>query len=294
MAIERTTNGAAAYSYKQVMTAKEFAELCDSVVYKRWEANEFLEQCIADGMLEDIAHPFDWVADPFVVTVPTIHEADPAAMSCLEGLEQSPRVFYARDFDQLERTPEIINSQINFHSWTYSDTSFNNKAFEISRFIVPKNRVGIVRSIQTGLGFQDTTPASQNVPRWPRGDAFWHRRSLGDNYGDFDCDWMLRTETMNSENNDPKTYRVVDYDGCSALKVPGLPFSKLPFWQEMAFLWGSDHGVFWIIPENTILSLWVGNPNNTGGYVRYVQGMLKGYTQPQGSPITFENLTKAW
>jgi hypothetical protein len=301
MKIERTTNGGAGYSYQGILSAQELSNLCHSVLYKRWEANEFMSRAILDGMVDDIKPPYEWPANPFVVTVPAMHETDPRAMECIENLHQTPRVFYAKDFDQLERTPEIIDSQINFKTWqTFgpgaNTPDFDLKAFEIARFVVPKNRVGIVRNIQTGIGFQALEPNSNDLLRWPRGDALYHQRPLAaSDYGLFRCHWMLRTETLNSENGNPKSYRVVDpYNGCGNLGIPGLPFNKLPWWQEMLFMWGSDHPQFWIIPENTILSLWLGNPNGYESNVIHASGLLQGYTQPQGSTITFENLTKAW
>jgi len=250
---------------------------------------EVVGKAIEDGIIEPIPDPFAPPVNPFVISFPTFATPNPISMRMLDTMVMSKPIKYAADMDNLELTPELLNTQTNIHTHQFTGgADAIDTILELARFIVPPNTVGTVRSFQNAIAFQDPQY------RWPRGNPLWHRSFLAAGVGSFKCDFALRIESLNAENNSPDNYRQLSIPVGGPV-LPGNAFSKLPQWIEMAFQWGTDNSVFWVIPPNSVLSFWIICPYvATPVAVGSLSGMFKGYTQPQGSYRALDNLTTSW
>jgi hypothetical protein len=236
------------------------------------------------GWLKPFTNPY-FVKNPSVISIPMLPSYNPMHPKLLRTMEKIDPSAFQVDWDQLERTPEILDYQEDFKEYWFTPgcEPSPDEYIELAQFIVTDNRVGIVRDIQTGLTWWETT----NAKSFFRGDPNTNRNSnLFTDSGPL-AEWHLRIEPF---RNDTKNNRIES-------ELPGQAFTKLPTWRMMRFLWGVNHAVYWIIPANSILSLWcrkyeitVGQPQDW----RQMAGLLAGATQPERSLQTFRNVTRAW
>lgn len=272
--------------------------------------NDFDRWDIADAVMAlDLA---DFV-DPFLdltgemPAAELIWEITPA-LSLAEDLTidllslPSPPPRMEIDWDQLHATPEAVRSQIT-HNYVDCGLGASLVAFELARFITPPGSVGLITSCQTELTFED------NDVRWPRGDSAWHTRTLGTDIGGVNCWWALMVEPIHLVSasaslnaiwqlGSPASsiFRIATITPTShwLKSIPGKPHPEMSPWNKMLFLFGNDHAVQWHCPENTMVSLWLYRQNETVDGLLACGGMLKGLTQIQKSPRTYENFTRMW
>jgi len=279
MKVEKTENSAVDDALVNVWTPHDLDLLCSKTPMKDESADHFLRAAYRDGMLIPYADPFAQV-DPFEMTLEGREVPDPRAFQTLERMHITKRNEYQIDLDMISDTPEAIEYVENAHTGLVAN--FNYLPYELARFVVPENRVGIVRTLETDLSWDDP-----NI-QWPRGDALFHERQ------DVDVRWYLKVESFDTKNPvDPYTYRgpLVPPE----VEIPGTPFGPLPSWREMRFLWGSYCPVFFILPPNTLLSLWiVFHDGSCNAPLRSASGRFTGMLQAQSSMRAYRNVTTGW
>ena len=255
-------------------------KIADSVETPYFSSDDILRIAVAEGVLPEMGNPYAPRVNPFELRSQCLKMPNPLGIAIGQQMPFLKRLEYGIDWDQLNKTPEVLNYIHNSNTWENTespDTGF----YELARFPVPKNFVGIIRTIQTGLSLDDDTL------RWPRGDNLWHRRY------DIHCIWHLRIEQYNPLGVDPNTYR--GNVATRLTSMPGIEFAPLSSWDTMQFLWGNDHKVFIPVPENSLVSLWIEfTSSNSMANLKWWSGLFKGTFQPQGSNRTYENMTKAW
>lgn len=284
--------------FNAVLDIDALTELAESVKPAPYSMEYAYEYAVKSGILPPMPNPFAPQKDPFVFEVQTFSVGDPRGVNMAKQMKSSPRKQFSVDWDQLERTPELMRFQDSAHTWHFSSACPGLQNHELAKFIVQKNEVGFVCNIQTGLNMMDDV-FNQAAPLgwdWPNGDPFYYTRQVlystaGPGYPAPVCMWHLRIERLDPLGMDPKTWRTFPPDF-----LPGSPFEMLPQWDEMRFIYGQDHFVHFVVPENSLLSLWfqrLGDPL-VDTPVRDISGILQGFTQAQGSPRTYENLTRSY
>jgi hypothetical protein len=242
----------------------------------------------------DIADPFDPFLEvtgddpiaPFVFFSTPFMSPDSIAVA--NALDSIPRPKMVIDWEQLENTPEAVKFQITHKHWPC--TGFN-RAWEIGRFITRKNEVGLIKSLQTELIFEN------NDLRWPRGDSVWFQRNLGVDEGEVNVTWVLKIEGLPTGDIDPKAFRVMNIATPAnwISEIPGVVHPEMDPWSEMLFLWGDDHAVHFRCPQSSLVSLWIFRHEDlTADGLEGFGGMLKGFTQVTESDRTYENMTRVY
>lgn len=293
--IRGTQNGPTSSLHNAVITESQLRALARSS--KPSQDHDVFKIAIASGLLPPMPNPYHPEDDPIRIQMSGIDFPDVRAirMSTRSRLERRK---FSIDWDQLEHTPELCKPQISFHSWHFLAGYFpmTVQNHELAKFIVHRDEVGIVYNIQTGLNMFWNVGEDPVAPdwRWPRGDPFYYTRpELYSTPGTFpipEIMWHLRIERVDPEGVDPQNWRTFPPD-----QLPGTPYKVLPQWDEMMFMYGEDHSVHFVLPQNTVLSLWIqrtSEGNETP--IRDVSGLLQGFTQTQGSDRTFENVTSAY
>lgn len=217
---------------------------------------------------------------------PVFSLAEYVTMLSLDSTPMPPEIDI--DWTQLTETPETIKSQIGW-SHRAGDYLEPKTAAEIARFITPFGSAGLITSCQTEVTFDD------NDVRWPRGDAAWFERILATGVGDLGLAWILKVEPLGSvvQNTTPNRIAHPATDDVWQSTIPGIVHPEMQPWDKMLFLWGHDHNVRWRCPAGTLVSLWIYRFDDTGAHGLYgFGGMLKGHTQIQRSPRTYENMTR--
>jgi hypothetical protein len=192
------------------------------------------------------------------------------------------------DWLEMDKTPEAVKFQISHRR---EGSCFGpGAAWELARIITPCDHISIIKSIQTELTFED------NTLRWPRGDSGWHTRTLGVGIGEVDISWCIKLESLSAANiENPYQFR---QQGILVLanwlnEIPGIIHPEIAPWNEMLFLWGTDHYVRLRCPSNSIVSLWVfQRAPALGGGVLSAAGMLKAQTQIVNSDRTWANISE--
>ena len=228
----------------------------------------------------------DEPADLFSIELSPFISPDEIAVANLLSSEDRtrPRI----DWNQLEETPEAIRFQMTEKWWPCAG---NNTAYELARFITPKNSIGLIKSIQTELTFDD------NSLRWPRGDSLWHTRDFGGDVGEAFCTWVIKIEGLTNIEPNPKAFRTLAITTPSQWinEVPGTVHPEIDPWDRMIFLWGDDNEVHLRCPANSLVSLWMyRHEDATADGVRGYGGLMKGMTQVQDSDRAYENVTRMY
>lgn len=277
--LTRTDNGGAPGTYHAVFDSAFFHHLARFVDVRNVEPNELIAMATKDGLLKPMRNLLEPAVNPFLMHFEGPTVPNPIGVKILEQMPHTKRAPFQIDWEQLERTPELIKYQETGHTWTppAGPDGYAYLAYEIGRFITPRNAVGIVRTLGTALTLED--PAE----RWPKNDPMWLQRF------DVDIKWYLRIENIDPANPpDPLAFR-------GPYNLPGQPYPPLPQWVEMRFPYDQHNPVFLVVPEKTLLSLWCEFQNNScDAILRNLSGVMRGFTQPQGSARTYENLTLAW
>jgi len=284
--IRKSSNGATSISWVEIWDEADFDVLTGGEPQKNETAASFMDSLYQDGILFHISDPFEDI-DPWIFEWEGNQVIDPRVKQYLDSMAITPRAKFEIDWDNLAKTPELIQYQENGYSWSAPagpPPGFQRQAYELAKFVVPSSQIGIVRSIETGLTLVDSTGGDER--RWPRGDALWHTR-----FGVF-VRWHLRIE----QYDHTKPFNPNNYRGpITWSDIPGTPYVPLPKWEEMRFMYGESHPVFFVIPENCYLSLWIEFRNSSYiPEVRNVSGRFQGMTQVQGSDRAFRNLTTGW
>lgn len=284
--------------FRAVLGVDELTSLAESVKPEPYSMEFAYDYAVACGMLPPMADPYAPEDDPFTLEMSAFDVADPRAVAMAMQMSCADPVKFEIDWNQLERTPELMKFQDSAHTWHFPVACPGLQNHELAKFIVQKNEVGVVCNIQTGLNMLDNV-FEQAAPlnwRWPMGDPFYYTRQVlystaGPGYPAPVVLWHLRIERLDPNGVDPANWRTYPPNF-----LPGSPFERLPEWDEMRFIYGTDHFVHLVVPENSLLSLWIQrlSPLEEDTPVRDVSGILQGFTQPQGSPRTYENLTRSY
>jgi hypothetical protein len=280
MKVRQTENAAVDGALVEVWGQSDLEVLTDGVALKDESSDSFLWDLYEQGALEPPIDPFLPV-DPYQLILEGQETVDPRAVKALAGMEITPRRDPVVDFDMLAMTAEVMQYVDNAKTWEVAN--FNYLPYELARFVVPNNQVGIVRTIETDLTFDDVTldfPERGDCIYWERLEAYFV--------------WMLRVEHLDPKAPpNPYGYRgpLIPPD----VQIPGTPYGNLPQWREMRFQWGKFNPVYIIIPENTLLSLWIVFENGSCNVpLRSVSGRFTGFRQSQASWKAYHNLTTAW
>lgn len=285
MNLVKTTDGKSNEAYVLKGGIQEIKKLFNSL--KSPDPNKWSVyfKAVKAGWIKPFTNPY-FVKNPSVVEIPLLPSYNPMHLQLLRTMHKTEPLPFAIDWDQLERTPELLDYQENSQDYFFNPTCEPSidDFYEIARFEVPPQKVGFVTNIKTSLSWWDYT----NYRGFARGDANTNR-----NFNAFLdsgplAEWHLRIESFKGINIE---------DNRILTALPGQAFNKKPSWRTMRFPWDNDNRVFWIIPANTILSLWCTKWEITPGQLqdwRQIAGLLAGATQPEGSKQTFENVTRAF
>lgn len=251
---------------------------------------DLLEKNLITGIIDPIDPFLDVSANEpaFPFSFELLPGMSPGLIGASALLKTVDRPKIPIDWEQLNATPERLKFQLSQKSWPCYGWE---RAYEIGRFVTEKNEVGLIKSIQTELNFNN------NDLRWPIGDSLWYSRTLATapDEGGQPVAWCLKLETLPIGGLEPD-YRIAHVTTPAEWfrEIPGVVHPEIEPWQRMLFLWGCDHDVHFLCPPNTAVSLWVylfsTGVTETG--IRTLGGMLKGYTQIMESPRTYENLTR--
>jgi hypothetical protein len=279
MRFAKTENAAVDDTLVKIWGPQDLLEITSDIPMKNESSDHFLKTLIDAGALSKPRNPFAQV-DPYEMVIEGQEIPDPRVPQCLLGMKPTPRREYEVDLDQLCKTPEVIRYVENCNTEVVGN--FQYLPYELARFVVPENQIGIVKTIETDMTWEDPTTT------WPRGDCIYHERF------DVNVKWYLKVESFDVGNPvDPYSYRgpLIPPE----VQIPGTPFGPLPVWREMRFMWGHYNPVFFVLPPNTLLSLWiefqVGSCNIP---LRSVSGRFTGMLQAQDNMKAFRNVTTGW
>lgn len=250
---------------------------------KNENADEFVDSIYRLGLLPAVKDPWRQI-EPYAFLWEGYQVLPPNALNALYHHHVIPRREYQIDFDQMWMTPERIYYQENARTRKSFDLPNGfawNAPYEIARFFTPQERIGVVRTMETMLTFND------DAIRWPKGDGTFHNR-----YGVYTT-WYLRIESQDPSNPlDPHFYRGPLFPPD---ELPGTAWNELPEWYEMRFLWGDYCPVYFITPPNSLLSLWIKfEIDSCDLAVQNIAGRFTGYTQAQSNMRAFRNVTTGW
>ncbi len=142
---------------------------------------------------------------------------------------------------------------------------------------MPAGRIGIVRQCWQYLVVEDADIPVQYGPY----DPLYELRGTG---GAATIIWKLRLSS--GELQVPK------YELASGLIETGYGYPELPRFRWIRFPWGSNTPVFWMVPEDTTLSLFADIQAGKDS-VSSIGGRLAGYTQPISS-FSQHNTRHGW
>ena len=274
-------NRAITYAWSEYWDAQQFDKLTGGPATKDESAADFLSSLFRDGLFTPITDPYRGI-DPDRIIWEGRELPNPRIYRTLENMRPTPRREFEVDFDAMYKTPEVLVYQENAHTVMNSGPGgFLYLPYEIARFITPEERIGVVRTMETDLTWEDP------LIRWPRGDAVFQTR-----YGIL-AHWYLRLESY--DPNDPPNPYAYRNPAMPPELLPGTPYGPLPQWDEMRFLWGGYNPVYFIIPPNSILSLWMGFYTKSYNLpLRSISGRFTGFTQAAANCRAYQNVTMSW
>lgn len=285
MKIERQTSGANSEHWGSVGSPSDVAALFNSVKRDKdsspWRVYDF---AVKNGLREPAPNPWDFNRPAFTKSIKFMNMPSPATMQIGATLKNRPRGKIGIDWANLQKTPEALKYQ---SSWNYYKGEPNGEAVELARLVVPKNEIGVITCIKTGLTFEP------NDITWPMGDIAWFERDLAPDVGQAKVTWFLKYENNGDTAPDTYGFRVVNTPACIQAQIPGTEHPDFPGWNKMLYPWCCDNHVYIFIPSNHTVSLWINFHEHFSPWgVRDCAGMLKGFTQIQGSWQTFKNVTR--
>lgn len=162
--------------------------------------------------------------------------------------------------------------------WTGTGGVHDGQSYEIARFKVKTNEVGIIRGIwqyvaSIGAPSNIVSLASPYDPCW------------GDTYAGapIDIRWYFTLS-----QNPPIDY----WDGAS-IGRPGTPYVDLPVLNRLSFPWGCPPSMFLVVQSGFTLRMFVEAMTNTSNLDR-IGGRMWGYTQPDHSDPAIHNVRHGW
>lgn len=214
--------------------------------------------------------------------------ASPDLLLVSFALKTKPRKTPEIDWFEMDQTPEAVQFQISHRR---EQACFDpTTAWELARIVTPVDHYSIIHAIQTELTFED------NDIRWSRGDSAFHTRDFGGGIGQLDVSWAIKLESLDAvTNQNPYAFRAMAITTPANWlnEIPGSIHPEIAPWNEMLFLWGSDHFIRLRCPANSLVSLWIyfRDPALGGGALA-AAGMLKAQTQIINSDRAFRNITR--
>jgi hypothetical protein len=151
--------------------------------------------------------------------------------------------------------------------------------YEVARFIVAPDEVGIVRKVGTYAAIFDDPDIVQLNPLDP-----WALQRAG-----VEGLWFVR---LWQNTFGPMPAPDV---GIPFAQIGGYPFPELPNWQDNRFQWGRlNSEVFWLVPSNHALRLYFWYLIDDSNILREIGGRLVGFTQPIETLPAAKNVLYAW
>lgn len=264
------------------------------------ELVNFLDGSVPEGQIDlilwNVIAGISEPIDPFLAVTgdeplfAAAYEMYPAASPdlLLVGLALTTTKLTAPQIDwmQMDRTPEAVRFQLSQHVTPCFGPDY---AFELARIVTPDNHFSLIKSIQTGLMFDDPQF------RWPRGDSMWHTRTLDIGppvVGQLAVEWAVKIESLELIST-LDVFRVIPVTVPAnwISETPGVVHPEIEPWQQMLFLWGCDHYIRLRCPPNSVVSLWVYFITSATG-VEEASGMLKAQTQICGSERALRNIAE--
>jgi hypothetical protein len=237
-------------------------------------------------MVEEVINTGDWpMMPPLAPLVPkevairTLVRDSTRAEKILDRFSLTPRLKFEVDLDNIARS-----NQAQYYQET-SNFEFNQErftqgsVFELARFRTTET-VGVVKQMWTSLGITDL---SGNIIEWYRSNPLLHVEA------GVRVTWHLR---LSPNMTVPK-----DWEETTEQEIPGVPFKPLPYWRDMKFLWGGYNDVFFLIPQQQTLRLFVALQSDDDILLyrlKWVGGRLLGYEQVSGSMETERNVRHGW
>lgn len=239
------------------------------------DALNTLREAYESGLL-DPPSAFDPVVD---LDFPCIDGED---MNRLLDCEDVP-IRIDRPFDQIDepaRDTRRLQYQDSTQLWTRGNF-VDNRAWEIARFIVMPDEVGIVRQCETFLDIQEGSP-SEHVYLDPTDPRAHLRHGVN-------VTWFLRLYQGTFQPLPPWD------NNAPPASIMGYPFPELAFWNDARFIWhGAKNEVFWLVPSNHVLRLYVLINSVQQNVLKEIYGRLKGTTQPIRVEASFRNVCYDW
>lgn len=210
-------------------------------------------------------------------------QIDPDLKRQATTIKRSPPLpVFPNDNQWIDPGRDTLKQLYQDEGFIHTEDFNENWAYELARFQVGVNEVGIVKYCGTFLEILDT-PVGVPVELQPL-DPFTI------SYNGVEAQFILRLDHGTAETFDPDPYVGVDYG------VTGYGFNKLPRWSDYRFCWNwTGNHVNWIIPRRHALRLYL--VLKPGGEVRLMNkalGRLMGYTQPAASFSAVRNVERGW
>lgn len=266
------------------------------------ELEKYLADAVPEGQIDlvmmnviaGICEPIDPFGKitgdkPFFNATYEMHSAaSPDLLLVSLALKTVDRTVPQIDWMEMDRTPEAVRFQL---SQNVTPCFAAEYAFELARIVTPDNHYSIIKSIQTGLTFEDA------AYRWPRGDSVWYTRQVDAGppiVGELHVEWAIKVESRQLIST-LSAFRVlpITVPANWLSEVPGIIHPEMEPWEQMLFLWGRDHYVRLRCPANSVVSLWIyfRTPVGSDG-AGEASGMLKAQTQICNSCRAFKNITE--
>lgn len=210
----------------------------------------------------------------------TFPAVDPEDMNRLLECPDIP-VRIDRPFDQIwepARDTRRLQYQDNAQVYRKNDFGFGH-CWEVARFVVMPDECGIVRYCGLALDIEEDDERLYLDPTDPFN---FTRESVTPLF--FTRLYQGTFQPMPPFDEDIPLSQVMGY-----------PFPECPFWYDSRFMYGggSNNDVFWLVPSNHALRLYVYIERNSGN-LKEIYGRLMGHTQPVRVEPTFRNVCYDW
>jgi hypothetical protein len=207
----------------------------------------------------------------------------PRVIAAADMLDPSPTLTIQPIEPQwLDPGRDTVKQFYQDNGFVHTDEFSPQTAYEIARFYVGFDQVGIVKYCGTYLEILDE-PAGTPVELEPL-DPFTLQ------FNGVEAEFFLRLDYGVRELLSPDPF-VGHYQN-----APGYGFPRLSRWTDYRFAWNwTGNDVYWIVPRRHTLRLYLVIQNAPGSrLVSKALGRLMGYTQPFANLSAIRNVERGW